>query len=90
MGEALDWSTGLARLPLDAWAFYGTVVVSTLIGTAIKFIGFDPVKALFWSAVVNGVIAVPPMVVIMAMQPKVMGPFTLPPYLCAMGWLAPR
>ena len=89
VGEALGWPTGLARLPLDARAFYGTIVVSTLIGTGINFIGFDPVKALFWSAVVNGVIAVPLMVVIMimAMQPKVMGPFTLPPYLCAMGWL---
>ena len=89
VGEALDWPTGLARLPLDARAFYGTIIVSTLIGTAINFIGFDPVKALFWSAVVNGVIAVPLMVVIMvmAMQPKVMGQFTLPPYLCATGWL---
>ncbi len=89
VGEALDWPTGLARLPLDARAFYATIVVSTLIGAAINFIGLDPVKALFWSAVINGVIAVPLMAVIMvmAMQPKVMGRFTLPPCLCAMGWL---
>ena len=89
LGEALDWPTGLDRLPLDARAFYGTIVVSTLIGIAINFVGFDPVKALFWSAVVNGVIAVPLMVVIMimAMEPKVMGRFTLSPALCAMGWL---
>ncbi|HEY0425823.1 MAG TPA: divalent metal cation transporter, partial [Rhodopila sp.] len=77
------------RQPLDAKAFYGTIVVSTLIGVAINFVGLDPVKALFWAAVINGVVAVPLMVVmmIMAMAPKVMGQFTLPPVLCTMGWL---
>jgi Mn2+/Fe2+ NRAMP family transporter len=89
LGEALDWPTGLDRQPLDARAFYSTIVVATLIGIAINFVGLDPVKALFWSAVINGVIAVPLMVVIMimAMAPKVMGPFTLSWRLCAMGWL---
>ena len=89
LGEALDWPTGLDRLPLDARAFYGTIVVATLIGIIINFVGLDPVKALFWSAVINGVVAVPLMTVIMimAMAPKVMGQFTLPPALCAMGWL---
>jgi Mn2+/Fe2+ NRAMP family transporter len=64
-------------------------VVATLIGIAINFVGLDPVKALFWSAVINGVVAVPLMMVIMimAMAPKVMGRFTLPPVLCGMGWL---
>ncbi|HET6306357.1 MAG TPA: divalent metal cation transporter [Rhodopila sp.] len=89
LGEALDWPTGLDRRPLDARAFYGTIVVATLIGIAINFVGLDPVKALFWSAVINGVVAVPLMMVIMimAMAPKVMGRFTLPPVLCGMGWL---
>jgi NRAMP (natural resistance-associated macrophage protein)-like metal ion transporter len=89
LGEALDWPTGLDRLPLDARAFYGTIVFSTLIGVAINFVGLDPVKALFWAAVINGVVAVPLMVVmmIMAMAPKVMGRFTLPRGLCVMGWL---
>ena len=89
LGEALGWSTGLDRLPLDARAFYGTIVVSTLIGVIINFIGLDPVKALFWAAVINGIVAVPLMVVmmIMAMAPRVMGQFTLPAGLCAMGWL---
>jgi Mn2+/Fe2+ NRAMP family transporter len=89
LGEALDWPTGLDRLPLDARAFYGTIVVATLIGVAINFVGLDPVKALFWAAVINGVVAVPLMAVIMimAMAPKVMGQFTLPLPLCAMGWL---
>ena len=89
LGEALDWPTGLDRLPLDARAFYGTIIFATLIGIAINFVGLDPVKALFWSAVVNGVIAVPLMIVIMimAMAPKVMGQFTLSRTLCGMGWL---
>lgn len=89
LGEALDWPTGLDRLPLDARAFYGTIGVSTLIGVAINFVGLDPVKALFWAAVINGVVAVPLMVVMMfmAMAPKVMGQFTLSRGLCAMGWL---
>ncbi len=89
LGEALNWPTGLSRLPLDAQAFYGTIVVATLIGIAINFVGLDPVKALFWSAVINGVVAVPlmAMIMIMAMTPKVMGQFTLSRGLCAMGWL---
>ncbi len=89
LGEALDWPTGLDRLPLDARAFYGTIIFATLIGIAINFVGLDPVRALFWAAVINGVVAVPLMVVIMimAMAPKVMGQFTLPPALCALGWL---
>jgi NRAMP (natural resistance-associated macrophage protein)-like metal ion transporter len=89
LGEALDWPTGLDRLPLDARAFYGTILVSTLIGMVINFIGLDPVKALFWAAVINGVVAVPLMVVmmIMAMAPEVMGRFTLSAGLCTMGWL---
>lgn len=89
LGEALDWPTGLDRLPLDARAFYGTIIFATLIGVAINFAGIDPVKALFWAAVINGVVAVPLMVVIMimAMAPNVMGRFTLSRGLCAMGWL---
>ena len=89
LGEALGWPTGLARLPRDAKAFYGTIVVGTLIGVLINFVDLDPIKALFWCAVINGVVAVPLMVMIMimAMQKRVMGAFTLPRPLWAMGWL---
>jgi len=89
LGEALGWTTGLDRQPLDAKAFYGTIAVSTLIGIGINFIGLDPIKALFWSAVINGVVAVPLMVIIMlmAMRQDVMGLFVLPRALWAMGWL---
>jgi NRAMP (natural resistance-associated macrophage protein)-like metal ion transporter len=80
LGEALGWTTGLDRQPLDAKAFYGTIAVSTFVGIGINFIGLDPIKALFWSAVINGVVAVPLMVIIMvmAMRRDVMGRFVLP------------
>jgi NRAMP (natural resistance-associated macrophage protein)-like metal ion transporter len=89
LGEALGWTTGLDRKPLDAKAFYGTIAVSTLVGIGINFVGLDPIKALFWSAVINGVVAVPLMVIIMlmAMRADVMGRFVLPRTLWAMGWL---
>jgi Mn2+/Fe2+ NRAMP family transporter len=63
--------------------------VSTLIGIFINFVGLDPIRALFWSAVINGVVAVPLMVIIMlmAMRRDVMGRFVLPRGLWAMGWL---
>jgi len=89
LGEALGWTTGLDRQPLDAKAFYGTIAVSTLIGIGINFIGLDPIKALFWSAVINGVVAVPVKVIIMlmAMRRDVVWRFVLPRPLWAMGWL---
>ena len=89
LGEALGWPTGLSRLPRDAKAFYATVAIATLIGVFINFLDIDPIKALFWSAVLNGIVAVPLMAVIMimAMQPRVMGAFILPRPLWAMGWL---
>jgi NRAMP (natural resistance-associated macrophage protein)-like metal ion transporter len=89
LGEALGWPTGLSRLPRDAKAFYATIAIATVVGVFINFLDIDPIKALFWSAVLNGIVAVPLMVVIMimAMQPRVMGPFVLPRPLWAMGWL---
>jgi len=89
LGEALGWTTGLDRKPLEAKAFYGTIAVSTLIGILINFVGLDPIKALFWSAVINGVVAVPLMVIIMLMARRydVMGGFVVPKRLWVMGWL---
>jgi NRAMP (natural resistance-associated macrophage protein)-like metal ion transporter len=90
VGEALGWKVGLGRLPRQAKSFYGTIAVATLVGIGINFVAIDPIKALFWSAVLNGVIAVPLMIVMMIMtaNPKVMGPFTLSRPLWLMGWLA--
>jgi NRAMP (natural resistance-associated macrophage protein)-like metal ion transporter len=90
LGEALDWPTGLGHLPHEARAFYGAIAVATLAGIAINFIHIDAIKALFWCAVINGVVAVPLMVLmmVMTMRAAVMGRFTLPPILWYGGWLA--
>jgi NRAMP (natural resistance-associated macrophage protein)-like metal ion transporter len=90
LGEAFAWPTGLSRLPRDAKAFYGTIAFATLIGICINFVGIDPIKALFWSAVLNGIVAAPLMAVIMVMarQKRVMGAFVIPLPLSAMGWLS--
>jgi NRAMP (natural resistance-associated macrophage protein)-like metal ion transporter len=90
VGEALGWPTGLGRRPREAKAFYGVVAAATLVGIGINFTSIDPIRALFWSAVVNGVVAVPVMILMMtmAMRSKVMGAFTLPRPLQAMGWLS--
>ena len=71
-------------------AFYATIAVATLGGVALNFTGLDPVRALYWSAVVNGVLAAPLMAVIMvvAANPRVMGRLTMPGWMAAGGWLA--
>lgn len=90
VGEALRWPTGLARKPGEAKAFYGVVAFSTLVGVALNFSSIDPIKALFWSAVINGIVAVPVMVMMMLMtkRPEIMGDFPLPRGLRLLGWLA--
>jgi Mn2+/Fe2+ NRAMP family transporter len=90
LAEAMQWTAGLSRQPQEAKRFYATIVAGTLIGVGINFIHIDPIKALFWSAVINGVVAVPLMAVmmLMTMQPKIMGRFTLPRWLWAIGWLS--
>jgi NRAMP (natural resistance-associated macrophage protein)-like metal ion transporter len=90
VGEVFDWSVGLARQPDRAKAFYGTIAGATVIGGLLNFTSLDPIKALFWSAVINGVVAVPVMIAIMVMaaKPAVMGQFVISPRLKFMGWLA--
>ena len=90
ISEVFGWREGLDRRPREAKAFYATIAAATLAGVALNFTSIDPVKALYWSAVVNGVLAAPLMAVMMvvAMNPRVMGRLTLPPSLLIMGWLA--
>ena len=92
VGEALKWPTGLDRKPLDAKGFYAVVVVATVIGLAINFSKkIDPIQALFWSAVINGIVAVPVMVIMMHMagSEKIMGPFSrVSKILRGVGWIA--
>ena len=78
LAEALDWKWGLERKATDARGFYAVIAVSVLAALLIQYSPISPMKALFWSAVINGVVAVPLMVVIILLVTKksVMGAFT--------------
>src|SRR3984957_10020282 len=67
LAEAFKWRTGLERPLEKAPAFYGVLSVATLLGLAMNFTSLNPIRALFWSAVINGVVAVPVMIVMMLM-----------------------
>jgi len=90
VAETFEWKSGLDLKLLEAREFYGIIAFATLGGVLLDFTPIDPIKALFWSAVINGVIAVPIMVVMMLLadDPKVMGAFTVTRRLKALGWLA--
>ena len=90
VAESRRWPIGLGLTLAEARGFYGILAAATLIGVALDFTDVDPIKALLWSAVVNGIIAVPIMVVMMllAVKPDVMGPFTVKRRLLALGWLS--
>jgi NRAMP (natural resistance-associated macrophage protein)-like metal ion transporter len=90
LAEARKWPAGLARRPLEAKAFYAAVVVATLAGIGINVSSLDPVKALFWSAVINGVVAVPVMAMMMLISSnqKIMGRFRIRGGRRIVGWLA--
>jgi NRAMP (natural resistance-associated macrophage protein)-like metal ion transporter len=90
IGEACRWKTSLERKPGEAIRFYAAITVATLIGLSLNFMHIDPVKALFWAAILNGLVAAPLMAVIlvMASSSKVMGKLVIPLYLKGMGWTA--
>ena len=90
VAEAMKWPIGHGLQPTEAKGFYSIITIATLIGAGIDFTPIDPIKALLWSALINGVIAVPIMVVMMrmAVRPTIMGPFTITPRLQRLGWLA--
>ncbi len=90
VGEALGWHVGLARKLARARSFYAVLAAAFAVGAALSFTPLDPIKALFWSAVVNGVVAVPVMIgmLLLARRRAVMGDFLLPPLLAGVGWAA--
>lgn len=90
IGEGRKWPVGLARKPKEAVAFYVVLALSGLGGVALNFTPIDPVKALYWSAVINGVLAAPVMIMLMLLARKasVMGRFPVGGILNALGWIS--
>jgi len=88
VGEALRWPVGLERKAKEAKAFYAVLALATLIGLLLNFSKIDPIHALVWAAMINGITAAPVMcfMMLMASNRKIMGKFTLPPYLQILGW----
>jgi Mn2+/Fe2+ NRAMP family transporter len=86
----MGWKSGLERRANDARGFYGIISISVLAGLVIQYLPISPMKALFWSAVINGVVAVPLMVVIILLVSKksVMGAFTVSRPFIILGWIA--
>ena len=89
LAEAMEWKEGLERNVSDAREFYAIIAVSVLAGLGIQYSPISPMKALFWSAVINGVVAVPLLVVIILLVSKktVMGAFTASRPLIILGWI---
>ncbi|MET0967593.1 MAG: divalent metal cation transporter [Tardiphaga sp.] len=90
VGEGRQWPVGLARKPKQAAAFYGVLALSAGIGIVLNFTPINPISALYWSAVINGVLAVPVMVLLMLMsrRKEVMGRFVVGGTLYWLGWLS--
>lgn len=90
VGDLRGWKTSLDDKPWEAVGFYSVIGVAVALGLCIDYTGIDPMKALFWSAVINGVIAVPMMVAMMVVvgSRRLMGQFTLGWGLGAWGWLS--
>jgi len=90
LSETFGWAEGLDRRPREARAFYATIGIATLGGFLLNLTGVDPMKALYWTAVVNGLLAPPLMILTMlvARNPHAMGRLTIPPVLTVFGWLS--
>ena len=89
MAEAMGWNEGLEQRVGDARGFYGVIAFSVLMALIIQYTPIDPFKALFYSAVINGVVAVPLMVVIIILASKrsIMGAYTAPRVLIVLSWI---
>ena len=90
VAETFRWRRGLDLKPRQARGFYAVVALATALGVALDLTGIDPIRALVWAAVINGVTAVPIMAVMMlvASDRKVLGTFAVHGWLKVLGWLA--
>lgn len=90
ISELQGWRKGLERKPQEAVRFYATIAVAVVLGLVVDYSNLDPIKALFWSAVLNGVIAGPIMIAMMivATRKSQMGQFTATASQLILGWTA--
>ena len=90
IAETFRWRASLERKPAQAPKFYFVLALATLLGIALNFLGMNPIRALYLSAVINGVVAVPLMVMLMLMSAnrKITGKFELSNYARITGWVA--
>ncbi len=88
VAEAFGWPATLEAKAPDAVGFYGIIAAATIIGFGLGFTSIDPIKMLIWSAVLNGIVAVPIMAVMMVIVSKksLMGRFKAKPWLLGFGW----
>lgn len=90
LAEVMNWNEGLNKPFKSAKSFYSAIAISVLLGLALNFVGVNPMKALYYSAYLNGLIAVPLMIVIMTIgnDKKIMGEETHPKWVKFFGWMA--
>ena len=88
--EMFGIASSLDAKPTKARLFCGTIAVTTMLGVSLQYVGIDPARALYWAAVVNGVLAAPLMVMMMLIvrNPRAMGRLTLGPRATITGWFA--
>jgi NRAMP (natural resistance-associated macrophage protein)-like metal ion transporter len=90
VAETFGWEYGLDKKPKQAKQFYAVIAVSTFVGIVVDFIGINPIRALFWTAVINGILAPPLLVIIMLISnnKKVMGNRVNGRFTNIVGWAA--
>ena len=90
VGEAMRFRTSLEAKPSQVKRFYSVLILATLLGVVLIYVGLNPIRALYWSAVLNGIISAPIMIVVMVMasRRKIMGNFTISRTWRWLGWAA--
>jgi Mn2+/Fe2+ NRAMP family transporter len=89
VSESMGWKFGLYRKLKEAYAFYGVIIVATLVGIGLNFIGLDPIKSLIYSAVLNGIVSpvILFLIVTMSSREDIMGKRKNGPLSTSIGWI---
>ena len=89
LSESMRWRQGMSHNLKQAYAFYGIIIISLIIGMSLNFLGIDPFKALIYSAFINGLVApiILALIVIISSNKKIMGRWVNKPFTTAIGWV---